>query len=379
MRLVTLASLVCATAGTVTLAVACADRPARAPEAPAVSAAPAPEPSITTGDVLAIHVMVLADAFAALERRLAWSVDSARRDPGYEGRYRAKLDVFDVGDPALAPHLDAWVARDTTSSVAHLARATYRIARASATRGGPNATRTSAERFAGMRHWSDLAREDLASAFKFDRSNLLVYFESLGIAMWYGEHDHASALLSEGLAEVPGSLVLRVRAVHAMRPRWGGSASQMEQLIDDADRAASINPRLRLLRGFLSYDEAEALLERKDLAGAIRMYTEAMRYGDHWQFRLDRAAAYYAAKEYRLAIDDYTAALASRPAMVPALAYRAASYDYLGWQGPADERRDSLVMLGRRDVGIALVLDSTDDALVQVLQTHRGLHPPATP
>ena len=284
--------------GLLTLAsVACRDRSARASVAD-VAEAPPPEPSIARDDVIGIHRMLVADDFDGLDARLAWNADSARHDSGYEGRYRAALDVFDAGDPALGPHLDAWVLHNRISSTAHLARATWRIARASSARGG-RAGETTKQQLDAMFHWGELAKQDLESAEGADPTNALIYFESMGVAMWYGEPAERKALLDSGLAQLPGSLLLRLRYLHSVRPRWGGAVEQMEAQVREADSAAARYPRLRLLHGFVAYDDASALYDRGDYAGAVRRFTDALRNGDTWQYRAERASAYFHARQYQ--------------------------------------------------------------------------------
>jgi hypothetical protein len=93
------------------------------------------------------------------------------------------------------------------------------------------------------------------------------------------------------------------------------------------------------------------------------------------QFRLARANAFYFADKYAAAVEDYTAALAMRPALVDALARRGASYDYLAWEGPEGAQRDALIERGRKDVWAAAELDPADRQLKSVLEDHEGLIP----
>jgi tetratricopeptide (TPR) repeat protein len=170
-----------------------------------------------------------------------------------------------------------------------------------------------------------------------------------------------------------------MRYLHSVRPRWGGSVEQMEAQVREADSAAARWPRLRLLHGWVAYDDASALYDKGDYAGAVRRFAEALRYGDTWQYRADRANAYFHTRQYQDAIGDYGAALAERPGMVDALAWRAAAFDYLAWDGSHDDHRDSLFTLGRRDIDVAMALDSTNASLVRVLKGHPTLQPRQAP
>jgi tetratricopeptide (TPR) repeat protein len=363
------------------LATGCADGVRRSAEQPveashqAIAPAPPPEPSITLEEALTLRALVLADRFPALEERLAYHADSANLDSGYEQRYRARFDVFDVADTSLRSHLDAWVASDTASSIAHLARATHRIAAAGEARGEKWARETSAQQFEGMLEWQRLAINDIEAAHWIDSTNVLQYFLLLHVTMTRGDDDHAKGVLDAGLRQLPGSLLLRMRYMNTLRPRWGGSVEQMQQLADEADRVARINPRLRLLRGFLAYEAGETLSGAKQHLAAAAEFSKAIAYGDCWQFRMARADAFYFADKYAAAVEDYTAALAMRPAMVNALARRGASYDYMAWEGPEGPARDALIERGRKDVWAAAELDPADRVLKSVLADHEALIP----
>ena len=77
--------------------------------------APPPEPPILVEDLLEIHDLLESEDFQRLGARLAWHLDSALADPGYEHRYRTAFTTFTVPDSSLRPHLDAWIARAPAS------------------------------------------------------------------------------------------------------------------------------------------------------------------------------------------------------------------------------------------------------------------------
>jgi hypothetical protein len=74
----------------------------------------------------------------------------------------------------------------------------------------------------------------------------------MDIGMTRGADSVTKGVLAAGLAQLPGSLALRMTHLNSIRPRWGGSIAEMQQVADNVDGVATINPRLRLLRGFIA-------------------------------------------------------------------------------------------------------------------------------
>ena len=324
----------------------------------------------------ALHYALLGEEFQRLDEQMAWNLDSARADSGYELRYRDRLDVFAVADTTLAPHLDAWVAREPASSVARLARGAFYAAMSESARGSDWVSETTESRLRRMLELQRVAGEDLVAAHKGDSTNVLAHWLLLNIVMASGTHEQGRATLDAGLRQVPGSFLLRARYGLSLRPRWGGSLGSMNAFTRETSRDAELHPRLRLLRGYEAYDSASVLHEGKRESEAVTMYTRALSYGDYWLYRTDRADAHYNLEEYQLAIEDYDAALAQRPLYTEARVYRAASLDYLAWQGPEGPQRHALLERAREDMRIAAELDPTSKYLMRVVTKHPGIVPP---
>jgi tetratricopeptide (TPR) repeat protein len=360
---------------------ACADGPrlaakrqARAGvDAPIVPAPPPPQ-SITLEDLLALHDALLSDDFSQLDARMAWNVDSARADPGYEIRYGAASNVFSVADPRLRPHLDAWVAAEPQSAIARLARAAHSVAMGDAARGTKFASETSEEQFGTMRAWYRIALDDLARARAIDPTNVMLSWLRLHLATHVMGPEARRAILDEGLRSVPGSLMLRGKYAFALRPRWGGSIEEMEAFADESDAASQVNPRFRVLRGIIPYDSAEALSSAKDYDGAIAMYSNALMYGEWWWYRTERGDAYRRARRYEEAIADFDTALAQMPALTEARVSRGVVRARLAAQRGGAEGEE-LLRLARLDVCIAAELDPTRPALLWDVEHRPELRP----
>ncbi|MDB4892816.1 MAG: hypothetical protein JWL61_4671 [Gemmatimonadetes bacterium] len=329
---------------------------------------PAPPQSVSIDDLLAIRGFLLADDWPRLDSALVFNHDSARRDVHYETHYRALMDALDASDPALRPHVDAWVDHEPSSAVAHIARATYFDQLAQAARGTAYENETSRGQRLGMREWQELSRRDLETAKTLDADNVLVYWLELGLAFSGATIDRA-ALLKEGLAHSPGSLLLPVRRVLLLTPRWGGSVDEMQQYAREAGRARDINPRLATIQGFVNYDAARGLRESNQNDKAVAELTKALEYGEHFEFRHDRGTILYNQGKYEAALDDLDHALAERPGYLDALSLRSVVYEKLAATATG-ARRAELLSHANADVLNAVALDSTDKDVKWAMKRH---------
>lgn len=374
------------------------------PDRPIVPAPP-PEPSLSIDDVLEVRALLLSGDFATLDARLAWNVDSARHDSGYELRYRTYFSVPLAGDSSLRPQLDAWTESRPRSAAAHLARAAHAMALGDKARGTKWARETSPAQFASMRAWYDVARRDLVEAQALDSTSIMAHWLALGMAMSGPARRSPSGgpllqqvlreiffalapsgepvampyrsrreILAEGLRIVPGSLMLRWKYGYSMRPRWGGSIAELEELADGWDRDAATNPRLRLLRGLIPFDSAEALAGDDRDAEAIDMYSQALQYGDYWLYHEQRANAYWSVRRNDEAIADFDSALAQLPSLDDA---RAGRGYLLYFQALKKTGADSAELMRRAklDICITAELDSTGRRLKWVLKELPDLRP----
>jgi len=238
-------------------------------------------------------------------------------------------------------------------------------------RGHAFASKTARGQFGEMEEWFARAESDIAAAKRLDSTNVLVYWLHLGLIP--GGDVDASAVLEQGLRQLPGSLLLRTRLQHYRRPRWNsgswrGAIGDMLAFADEAEEAARSNRRLRVIRGYLPFDSAESLHRADKELEAVEMYSRALRHGDHWAFRLGRADAYFYSKQWPLANNDYDAVPAERPTDTEARARRAVTCMRLYWKVPPGAERDAMMRCMREDIRLASKLDPTDSDLRWVLK-----------
>lgn len=63
-------------------------------------------------------------------------------------------------------------------------------------------------------------------------------------------------IINTALEQYPYSFLLRAAYLTNLKPRWGGSYSEMNSFADAAQKYVKINPRLAALKGFSYLDHA---------------------------------------------------------------------------------------------------------------------------
>jgi tetratricopeptide (TPR) repeat protein len=75
---------------------------------------------------------------------------------------------------------------------------------------------------------------------------------------------------------------VRVHALEALAPDWGGSIEAMRRVADEAQTHVDRNPRLRIFPGYVEAELAMAAWRAEDLRAAAKHYRRALAHGDHF-------------------------------------------------------------------------------------------------
>src|SRR5690242_18198250 len=131
------------------------------------------KPPAQSADRAAIRALLVTHEFPKLEAMYASYASSMRADITTEDNLVEMKRAFEFPDPALGPHLDAWVT--TRHSVpAYFARAAHSAAMGAHARGEKEADHTKDTQFDAMATWYERATEDIASALRIDSSAVAV-------------------------------------------------------------------------------------------------------------------------------------------------------------------------------------------------------------
>jgi len=226
--------------------------------------------------------------------------------------YKA-YSIFNHAIPQYETYLNEWIAAYPAICAPYVARAEYYSACAHASRGGAWASETSEKQFAGMRRYFSLAMQDIENALKLNPKMEVCY----DILIEVGQFASNDALKLNSLKEVlkfnPYAYQVRATYLHSLTPRWGGSYNQMQEFIDDAEKYASVNPRLTALKAVISADKASIMAHDSRYDEAIQLYTEALRIAEKPWYYSEQGDCYFKMNEYRKAMSDYDHAIALDP------------------------------------------------------------------
>ena len=231
-----------------------------------------------------------------------------------EEKLAEAFDSFSADDPMLEGQLNDWIKDYPKSYSALLARAHYFNSRGWIRRGFRGAGEISHTQFALMEANFQKAAQDVAEALKL-KSNLIAGFcLLLNMEKTAPEFDRDARLLERALALCPASFLIRKIHIEKLEPRWGGSYQEMRQFAEAAQEYAPLNPKLKVLKGFVDWDKGRTLEESDERKGeAIEAYTRALFYGDYWLFYHERSRTFYHMGRYTEALEDGNRAVALRP------------------------------------------------------------------
>ena len=243
------------------------------------------------------HFASFQDAFEWDQRFEYWPMDAA--------------DAFYSSEPELGLRLDAWIEASRNSFGAYLARGSHRLSLAWAMRGHKWASETSAESFREMEQVLKGAIQDFSHALEL-RPKLIAAVRRLIDAGRLGGEDAMQAkLIDRAVTLCPSCFEVRVAALIGLQPRWGGSYKKMLMLAEAAP--AELNPRLRLLAGYIDLDQANLLLIEKKYPEALASVERACEQGEHWQFLVERANVLQRLNKNEEALTDLDRAALLRP------------------------------------------------------------------
>jgi len=258
--------------------------------------------------------------FATLQQQY---VDGVIQDTTLRDRFRA----FYSTDRTLAGRYDGWVAQFPKSYVAHLARAIYYKKIGQESRGTAYIRETTESQLDGMTEAFHKALEDLHACAELDAKPTLAYGHALDISSYMGADDERE--LVDLAAKVdPGNVVVRLKYMNALEPRWGGSYERMEAFLEES-RGANLAPaKLHLLEAVIAADHALSDYESQHWAAAAKEYVHALELGAEDLDCLKCAAyAQIKAEDWPQAVKLYTRLLAQNPQDSSTLRMRGWAYD----------------------------------------------------
>ena len=239
-------------------------------------------------------------------------------------------EVFGINDPSVLNLFEIWLKAYPGTYQPYLARAAYFHKMGWESRGYKWAKETKAEQFAQMGDYFKQCEQDLEKALQLNPNALHAYILLIRMNTALSNDDKIEYLVQKALNIYPNSFMIRVHYIHDLKPRWGGSYYEMNRLAAEAQSLDKLNPRLRLFQGFALADQANLAYLDDKYQKSIRLYSEALKIGEYWEFYQGRAYSYYYSKHYEAALADINNAILLRPQLEDSYMLRARISSELG-------------------------------------------------
>ena len=267
---------------------------------------------LAAADKVQIVRLLRSAEFAKLDQVLNEYEREAETDFRREDWIGSAIDAFAVADPSFRPLLDRWVQQMPNSAVARLARGAYWNGFAWEARGGKFASETTGAQFDAMKDYASRALQDVTQAIQLNPRMAEAFRYLVNIYNANSRRDDCKRAFEDGVKVQPQSFRLRAAYMNALLPRWGGSYAAMEALAAESEQLAGVNPRLKVLRGYIPWDRGRSLPALK-VSERRQAFLEALSFGPHWIFFEDLGNEHAAAHQDDEALQDYLKADAQTP------------------------------------------------------------------
>jgi tetratricopeptide (TPR) repeat protein len=271
-------------------------------------------------DKASLRSLLLHERFSDLTKYFEEFQAAFEKNPRFEYWPIDAADAFSTAELSLESKLDAWAGATPDSFAPYLARGSHFTSLGYANRGSKAASETTGTDFITMESAMNKAVADLEKALAIRPKLNAAYRAEIQALLPTNQKEKLNKVIDKSAETCPECFQTKVTSMYALAPRWGGSYEQMTAFAEKAK--TSLNPRFRLLKGYISIDKAKQL--RKTDAMAARTELEkACSLGEHWEFLYERADANWLLKDYDSATKDLNRALELRPKQIDCLVLRA--------------------------------------------------------
>ncbi len=271
------------------------------------------KPTLSIDDCRDLRELFEKRRFDALNKIASEIQLAFEHDPSYEYKACDFYGIFGSSLPEYEELLNAWVAHSPSHFAPHLARAEYYYYRGWECRGQKYASETSRERFGGMRSFFQKAMKDIDAALAMNPRLLSAHILRISIYNVDGENYQEDGAFDEARQYFPNCFLLYNTMAWSKLPRWGGSYPEMDKIAMQAYERIKSNPELYMLFGRIYADQAWGCRQNKQYDKAIALYSKAIRYGEYYEFFVERAQTFIEMEKYDQALKDVDRSISLRP------------------------------------------------------------------
>jgi tetratricopeptide (TPR) repeat protein len=192
----------------------------------------------------------------------------------------AAFRKLDVRSPDGARAFDGWVSAFPKSYAALLARGTYEYHMALAARGDNYIRDTTQPKLDAMSNWLRRAQSDLDASLQLTPKPYLSVVYLLDLSMLSGTPEERQHWFEVALKMDPVATHVRHRYMFSLRPRWGGSYTQMQEFLQQC-KSQGLPPKLiASLEILIHADLAEDAMSAGDQAQVLNEWGQVLSLSD---------------------------------------------------------------------------------------------------
>lgn len=278
-----------------------------------------------------LHLLTLLENrdFDTLDKRLNELQKASEKDVTKESHVSLAFETFSESKPNHESILSHWVATRPQSYAAHLASAEY-FWHFVQTQWVNRSATTSPEQRKRLDHGLAQVTRHAKGALALHPQLIEAYYLLMRVALLQNDTISEQAYVRQALQLSPASFRIRSTHMQALSPFRGGSREAMQYFAADSQALVAKNPRLKILLGFVPWEDGLKAARSGDYQGAVNRFSEALTVGPYATFYMDRAKAYCLMNDPANALADTSAALQLYPQAPEALGNRARALLKLG-------------------------------------------------
>lgn len=231
------------------------------------------------------------------------------RDISRENPLVDAFEGFEIPDPAAYSLFSDWLKEYPEQWPALAARGVFFTHLGFEARGENWLAFTTKKQVDGMVWFFEFAKPDLEKAIQLNPRCVPVLRSLITIEAAGG--GHLNNVMEYG-RKYPESYRLRAHAMHFLCPRWSGTYEAMLAYIEESQRYASDNPRMRLLDGYTLYDKADLFYMDKKNEEALKLVRAAMIMSGNWLYPVLEGRILLAMKSHEQALASFDEAMKGR-------------------------------------------------------------------
>ena len=122
-----------------------------------------------------------------------------------------------------------------------------------------------------------LSKNDLETSLRLNPKSYLAILHLLNIAQFEGDSQAAENYLMLGNSVLPSNMIVRIRYLIQLTPRWGGSYKSIESFINKCQSQGLSHDKIDLLNAVKLDDQGFVLEEQGETVEAYLTYEDALK------------------------------------------------------------------------------------------------------